>query len=286
MHLTCSTGLPPPPVNEEAYEVIAKDQNQIHFRKNMNFTNYSNSSFDVTLDRTVRLLSQQDLYPDLEIPLDNSIKMVAYESENTITNTGNSEWKKETGLLSIWILGMYNPSPQTTIVIPFNSGSESELGRTVNDEYFGKVPADRLVIKNDVLFFSGDGTYRSKIGISRQRCKPMLGSYDAYNQVLTLVQFNLPKDATDYVNSMWAMQDEPFAGDVVNSYNDGPPEPGKDPMGPFYELETSSPALALKPGEKQSHTHRTIHIQGEETQLDKIAQKFLGIELATIKKAL
>ena len=46
---------------------------------------------------------------------------------------------------------------------------------------------------------------------------------------------------------MWEMQREPFKGDVINSYNDGPPAPGKPPLGPFYELETSSPALSLRP---------------------------------------
>ena len=46
---------------------------------------------------------------------------------------------------------------------------------------------------------------------------------------------------------MWEMQREPFKGDVINSYNDGPPAPGKPPLGPFYELETSSPALSLSP---------------------------------------
>jgi hypothetical protein len=64
---------------------------------------------------------------------------VGYESENTITNTGDSAWTKETGLISVWILGMFNPSPSTTIVIPFVAGPEEELGPIVNDAYF-KVP--------------------------------------------------------------------------------------------------------------------------------------------------
>ena len=56
-----------------------------------------------------------------------------------------------------------------------------------------------------------------------------------------LVQFDRPAGARDYVNSMWEVQRDPFAGDVVNSYNDGPPAPAAKPLGPFYELETSSP---------------------------------------------
>ena len=106
--------------------------------------------------------------------------------------------------------------------------------------------------KDGVLYFSGDGKYRSKIGLSPQRAKTVLGSYDAVNGVLTLVQYNKPEGVQDYVNSMWQIQDQPFRGDVVNSYNDGPTSPGGKPLGPFYELETSSPADGPGPGPEPS----------------------------------
>ena len=92
----------------------------------------------------------------------------------------------------------------------------------------------------------------------------MLGSYDGDNKVLTLVQFTQPAGVTDYVNSLWKLQDNPFGGDAANSYNDGPATPGAKPMGPFYELESSSPAAALAPGESLSHVHRTVHLSGPE----------------------
>ena len=88
------------------------------------------------------------------------------------------------------------------------------------------------------------------------------------------------------MNSMWELQDEPFGGDVVNSYNDGPPEAGEKPLGPFYELETSSPAASLAPGASITHIHRTFHFQGEEADLDRIAIRVLGVSLAEISQAL
>jgi hypothetical protein len=113
-----------------------------------------------------------------------------------------------------------------------------------------------------------------------------MGSYDGLNKVLTIIQYNYPKDnTTSYVNSMWEIQEKPFAGDVVNSYNDGPPEPGKKPLGPFYELESSSPARALKPSEAIVHLHRTIHFQGPAEDLDNIAKLTLGVPLEEIKTA-
>ena len=74
-----------------------------------------------------------------------------------------------------------------------------------------------------------------------------------------------------------SLQAEPFKGDVVNSYNDGPPSPGVKPLGPFYELESSSPALAVKPGESAANIHRTIHLQGDEAAVRTIGKMLLGV---------
>jgi hypothetical protein len=275
----------PPAVNEGAFDVASEDAGRIHFRKVMHLENYSGTAFDLEVNREVRLLGAADIAA-LGVPVPAGVKMAAYASANSITNLGANAWTKDTGLLSIWILGMFNPSPSTTIVIPFKTGPESELGPAVNDAYFGKVPADRLAVKDGVVFFSGDGKYRSKIGISPARVKPFAGSYDAANEVLTLVHLTVPQGATDYVNSMWEIQEKPFAGDVVNSYNDGPASPGAKPLGPFYELETSSPAAALGSGGTLVHVHTTMHFAGPKKALDEIARNVLGVGLEEIEKAL
>jgi hypothetical protein len=82
------------------------------------------------------------------------------------------------------------------------------------------------------------------------------------------------------------MQEKPYNGDTANSYNDGPPAPGAKPLGPFYELESSSPAAELKPGKSLDHLHRTIHLTGAESDLDPIARAVFGVSLAEIKSAL
>jgi hypothetical protein len=270
----------------DPFDVVSQDQRSAVFTKDMHLTNYSGSEFQVRVDREVQLLDQADVLSRLGATSTATLHAVAYQSVNTITNTGTAPWTREGGLLSIWILGMYNPSPATTVVIPFKPGPESQLGAIVNDAYFGKVPEDRLVVGDGVLYFSGDGEYRSKIGLSSRRSRPVIGSYDASNQVLTLVEYNQPEGVEAYVNSMWEIQSDPYGGDVVNSYNDGPPEPGAEPLGPFYELETSSPAAALAPGASLTHVHRTIHVQGPEAALDELARAQLGTSLDAIKTAL
>jgi hypothetical protein len=279
----------PEPLDWGPWDVVSKDSDEVRFAKEMELTNYSGATFRLLATRTVRLLGPRALKKSLDQKPGANTKVVAYESENMITNLGKNTWDKQTGMPSIWILGMYNPSPQTTVVIPYLRGPVEQLGPVVTDDYFGKVPADRLVDNNDgALFFKADGKHRGKIGVAPLRVKDRLGSYDAKNQVLTIVQFTFPTSPYnfDYVNSAMKIQEKPFAGDVVNSYNDGPASPGAKPLGPFYELESSSPAAALAPGKSLTHVHRTLHLQGPEEELDPIARKLFGVSLEAIKTAL
>jgi hypothetical protein len=276
----------PPIIDTEAWPVAAKDARRAAFRHRGRLVNHSGTALDVGIERTVRLLSREEAGEGLGGALPAGVRLVAFASENTLVNAGSAPWTRETGALSLWILGMFQPSPQTTIVVPFRPGPEAQLGPAVNDAYFGKVPADRLVVGDGALFFSGDGRHRSKIGVSPRRARPVLGSFDAARGVLTVVTFDRPEGAGEYVNSMWEIQKEPFAGDVVNSYNDGPPAPGAKPMGPFYELETSSPAAFLAPGARLTHVHRTFHVEGPEADLDALARRVLGVSIPAIRAAL
>ncbi len=276
----------PPDINEASYKITEQGKDFVQFEHVMQFKNYSDFVFDVKLDRMVKLLTTDDVKNLLNISDLQSVDMVAFQSENTVTNVGKEAWNKETGLLSIWILGMFNPSPASTIIVPLKPGPEEELGPIVNDAYFGEIPSNRLVIQDSLMFFSGDGQYRSKIGISQKRCKEILGSYDAEKQVLTIAHLTLPEGEQSYVNSMWELQEQPYNGDVVNSYNDGPSEPGKAPLGPFYELETSSPAAQLEPMQSLSHQHTTIHFQGSKAALDKMTTLLFNVSLENIENAL
>ena len=276
----------PAPIDTRPFQLASRTRGAARFTSRFPLTNYSGARFDVAVEREVRVLEPAAAWAALGLAPAAGVALVAHESDNRITNAGAAPWTRTTGLLSIWVLGMFNPSPATTIVVPIRSGPDSSLGRKVTSDYFGAVPPDRLSVRDDVVFFSGDGRYRSKIGIGPRRSRGVLGSYDAAHRVLTIVQFSQPDGVTDYVNSLWKLQDDPYAGDAANSYNDGPPAPGAKPLGPFYELESSSPAAALAPGATLSHVHRTIHLTGPEAALDAIAKPVLGVALADITTAL
>jgi hypothetical protein len=109
----------------------------------------------------------------------------------------------------------------------------------------------------------------------------MAASFDAQNNVLTIIQYTQPKQQVDYVNSLWEKQLNPFSGDAMNAYSDGPIN--NQQMGQFYEVESSSPALSLSAGASQSHHQKTIHLKGSIQDLDRIAHKLFGISVNEMK---
>lgn len=267
-------------IDSDTFDVLNTSDSSVEFSKDIVIRNYSNFEFDFNVNRQVSLLDNKALRKELGIVYQDAVKSVAYTTRNTLTNTGDQDWKKESGLLSIWLLGMFNPSPEVTILVPYKEEAESDY--IVKDDYFGKVPSDRLLVKDGMVLFKGDGKKRGKIGIPPQRALPVIGSYDAANQLLTVVKCEIPEGIKDYVNSAWELQENPYGGDAINSYNDGPLEDGGQ-LGPFYELETSSPALALKAGEAANYSQTTAHFQGSEEELNALVQQLFGLSLNEIK---
>jgi hypothetical protein len=269
----------PPIIDTIGYNVKQADRTQAVFAKSASLTNYSGTAFDILIERKIRLLNKNELSKKLTTEIPVNINSVGYETESTVANTGN-DWKKENGLLSIWLLGMFAPTPQTVVIIPFHGQKDSRS--FITDNYFGEIPAERLRVNDSVLFFTCDGKYRSKIGLSPLIAKPMAASFDFKNNVLTVVIPSIDKQGM-YVNSKWEMQKEPYKGDVINSYNDGPLPDGSQ-LGPFYEIESSSPAKELKKGEKLQYTQVTCHLEGDYDSLRQLAKQLLNIDLNEIKR--
>lgn len=281
----------PPALNEGAFEVTASGRDSAcRLGRRMEFQNASATRFDLDVTREVRLLGKADLDalfgPSIGAILASpGVKRVAYETINTILNRGPA-MAKERGLVSIWILGMLNAGPETVVIVPYKAGDERRLGPAVRSDYFGPISPQRLKILPGAILFRADGCSRGKIGTSQRRARNVLGSIDFAGSVLTVVQFTMPDDpaAHDYMNNVWELpQASPYTGDVANSYNDGPPSPGKKGLGAFYEIETLSPAAALDTGQSLTHRHRTLHIQADAATLQELARAILGVDLATVR---
>ena len=262
------------------YDIVQADQSRAVFSKNARLTNYSGTEFQIAIQRTISLLDKAALASRLGMAIPDNVKTVGYETDNQIKNTGSANWTKEKGLLSIWLLCMMTPTEKTTAIVPFHPLPDAR--KYITDDYFGEIPPERLQMKDSVLYFTCDGKKRSKIGLSPAIAKPIAGSFDFNRNVLTIILFPVEKNGL-YVNSKWELQKEPYKGDVVNSYNDGPLADGSQ-LGPFYELESSSPAVELKSGETQQYKQTTCHFEGDYNALAQMARQLLGVDLNELRK--
>ena len=274
----------PSGLDSEPWNLVSHDLSTVLMTKDLQLQNFSGTKFNVSLRRQVKLLSATELTGCLGISPDSTVKWVGFESANTLTNSGTEKWTREKGTINIWMLAMLTPSETGVVAIPYIQGDEKELGKVATTNYFGEIPADRIKISDGTLYFKVDGKHRSKLGLADKRAKTYAGSYDPSRQMLTILQFTRPSTNSGYINQLWEIQKEPFKGDVINSYNDGPLANGSQ-MGPFYEIESSSPAAFLAPGESISHAQRIFHFVGDEAKLTLIANKVLGVSIEQIKSA-
>jgi hypothetical protein len=271
----------PAAFDTEAWSVISSDSVSVNMSKDMNLTNYQGTELAITIKRKIKILERQDIIGKMDIVINDSVKTVGYESENTLINKGKQEWTAETGMPCIWILDMFNPSDQTTIIVPFMGDSTTKPATT---DYFGEIPSNRIKYTDSVLLFKADGKSRGKLGIHPSRAKNIAGSYDDEKKVLTIILFDIDNHGK-YLNQEWNTVKPPFSGDAVNAYNDGPLASGGQ-LGPFYELESVSPAAFLRPEDSLVHHHSVFHFTGPEKELNAIAERKLGVSLEKIKNVL
>ncbi|MCE5205473.1 MAG: DUF6786 family protein [Proteiniphilum sp.] len=271
----------PKGIDIEAWGVSEATTKRATFTKELTLQNYLGNNLHIAAERTVSLVTESEIATSLGIIIPNNVHAVAYATENRITNQNDYEWTRETGTVCIWMLDMFIPSDSAVTVIPYHSGEESSLGRVVTSDYFGEIPADRLINENGVLYFKTDGKARGKLGMNAKRTTTLAGNYDPISKRLTIVTFDVDPEAT-YLNQEWNPEKDPLTGDALNAYNDGPLEDGSI-MGPFLELESSSLAAFLKPGESLSHKHNVYHFVGDETDLSPISEKLFGVNLEKVK---
>ncbi len=272
----------PPAYDTESWDVDAKDSQSVTMHKEMAVQNYAGTNLSLKIDRKVEIIAKPEVFSSLHLSADDSLQVVGYTTHNSITNTGKTDWTEKTGMPCIWMLDMFKPSPETVILVPFSNRNKEAFDKVATTNYFGEISADRLKHTDSVLYFKADGKSRGKLGIHPSKSKPMAGSYDALHKVLTIVEFEIDPSAK-YLNQEWRTDRAPFSGDAVNAYNDGPLADGSQ-MGPFYELESVSPAAFLKQGQSLSHTHSVFHFTGSEPALNEVSLKLLGASLNDIRK--
>ena len=261
----------------QPYQVLAQTKTQVTVQADIQLINNSGTQFDFNLNRRIKLFSKNEIEQMLETKVGKSLDYVGYGSDTKITNTGQA-WRKETGLVSLWHLGAFKPSQNTTVVIP----TEGEVKQAT--AYFNQIKPSHTQTTQTHVFYKADAEYMNKTGVPVENTKPVMGAYDAQRNLLTIILFNISSDKkANYVTASWLDSSDAYGGEIVNVFNDGPNDFGQY-FGPFYEMETSSAAFELAHGESQSHYHYTLHFQGDTSELNELAIQILGVSIKQIEQ--
>ena len=264
-----------PDLDTVLFAIEEQSRRSVKSGSRMHIRNASGTIFSIDASRRVTLLTRSEIEDELNISLEEDLNTVAFSAETWIRNTGQDPWEKEKGLLSIWELCCLHPSPGTTVIIPTRANPDSVTN------YFTPLNESRIQIGEDMVFYRGDAQYMNKIGIQAEFCPQVFGSYTPETKQLSLVKYSFQDDSL-YVNSQWG-HTNPYGGDVINVFN-GEVNAALNRAWPFYELETSSSARELQPGEELYHIQSIFHFEGEVEDLDGIARNVLGISLNDIPK--
>ncbi len=266
----------PAAMEMEPYELLEQTDELIRMSKRMDLTNFMGTEISLKVERQLSLLTEDAIKQNLGVALEN-LDYVAFESNNTLTNIGKTALADSTGLVAAWSAGMFEGSEATTIILPVDRRIKKEDILT----YMGPLGSDRLKFVGSTVLFKGDGRYRSKIGIPPSRAASIYGCYAKDKKRLTIVQFNISESRT-YGNSEVSIQEEPYDGEAIPIYNNGPMDYLPTSEVSFFELESTSSYEALRPGEKLYHAHSVYHFSGEEIALDEIVKTLLGISLSEV----
>ncbi|MFD2587356.1 DUF6786 family protein [Croceitalea marina] len=267
----------PKAFDTSAYSLIKKTEGTAAFEKKITVQNNIGTAFLVGITRNISLLDKQQISKELGFSIPQDVHFVGFQSSNTLRNKGEA-WKKEAGLITPWVLGKFNGNDKCVTFFPFKASIKRPL---VVKKYLNTIQNDRLRVLDSLIVFKTDGAYRSKIGLEKLNSKNSIGSYDDQNKVLTIIKFSF-NPRGNYLSTTETDNPILFGGDVVSSYNNNT----MNHLNSFYELESTSEALALETDSSVTHIHKTMHFMGSFEKLDSISSTFFGHGLKKIKNSI
>lgn len=275
-----STWRTPPALNDGSFEVSTAGSSFIRMHRDMHIENAAGTVFRIRVERDIRVLDPDNLlYPVMGMTLPDGVHFVGFVSENRITNTGDSAWAADTGALAIRTISQFPATDDSIAIIPFTRRKQNTP--IVRPVVFPDPPDNWLTIDEEagVVLLRADSEVQAKIGLGAARARDRLASVDFDHNLLTIVMFDPTPGAKQFVHSDWGReQDDPFAGNVVNAYNN---QLGAGER--FYELETCSPAAFLEPGQSIAHHQRVLCFHGPMESLSAISEKVLGVALERVR---
>ena len=258
----------PASFSDEPFTLVSHDDTSAVFYKKIALTNHVGTHFSMELERKVCLLKA------IELSQQHNINYVGYEITQRLTNTDTVQWRRETGLATLWDMNSFKGSDSSFAIIPINASRKIPVYT-----YLSELDQSRLVETSNAVWFRTDGKYRSKIGLSPQCTKGLLSSYEPEEHTLRIIEFRQSPDDSLYSNSHVYAQEKPYMGESIPIYNHGPMDLSLGEDNAFYELESSAAMQELMPYESIYHYHKVHQFTGAFDDLNLIAFSLLGVDL-------
>lgn len=272
----------------DKWNVVSRSKTRVRMSRSGEISNVLGAKFSVEAEREISLLSRDDVSKILGIELPQNIKIAAFQSMNKITNKGAENWSEKYGMLNIGVGSFFNANKTVNVFVPYRAGDASKLGDVVRENSFDSFSgtasvSSRVVVNDEFIRFKCDGRYMSGIGVSPRRSEGIVVSFDAENEILTLVMYIKPSGNRAYFPASWRDSQAGFDGDAIGVFNNGPIAKNAFQPALFYKISTTSPALNLESGKSQFHLQRVFHFHGSEYDLDTVSYKLTGISVKQMR---
>lgn len=245
----------------------------------LTLTNRQRNRFAMRVEREIRLLSASKLEGLLGTALPAELGWVAYESNNRITNIGDSAWDPGSQSLHPWLLGTFPASREACafLISQRPAGVSPVAPQAAGAELVSEAETGGTADVDSLPRLRCDGERAARIQLACDKALGWAASYAPHQRRLTLlgIRWEAPVPAGPRGSSPPAPCD---AGWLAASNGGRDPGEGLCPAG-VYELEASAPLLALAPGETTEARRTAVHLVGDARGLSAAAGPSLGFDL-------
>ncbi len=273
----------PQDISSKAWKLKSRNRYQASFEKEISLRNAKGENFSILANREISYITKENAKTILNIEIPETVKMVAFQSINKVTNKGTNAWGEKTGLINLAVVSTFHANKSTYAFLPFNQGAPKDLGSIITDMYNESPIGDRLSVATNFVRMRMDGTKMGEIFMNPKRSRNIVGYYDSERNLLTIITIVPPSVPSKYITPYWRRTTDMLDGDALGLFNNGPANHDTFYADKFFKTSTYSPALALAPQKSQLHIQRTFHFNGSEFELEKIAQKLLGVSMKQLR---
>ena len=111
----------PPQLDMQPFELVEHDQRRAAFRQPMQLMNYQGQVFEMLVDRVVKIHDDASTAEFLGMPLPPGVFSVCHESQNSVTNVGDTDWqadfRRQTSTPCRYVLCVYESSGRCFLVV-------------------------------------------------------------------------------------------------------------------------------------------------------------------------